>query len=1135
MKKIYILGVLMLLIVALIPVQTRAQNSVTLTFTCQTTYGGFLQPDSITIVNLTRNWTETIYYPDTVYTLNVETSVPNHPIDNGMQVMPNPFDGFTRIRIQSPKTENVKITLTDMGGRVCAEYNGMLQKGVNQFSVSLSIPQTYVLTVRSSSGIRSLKMENVGHSGSNSILYEGEANINKPMVQLKSSSSHPFELGDEMRYQGFTTIHSTPILSQEVTHAQNADETIVLVFPSTEAEIFTCGTDTVVDYDGNVYTTVKIGQQCWMKENLRTTHYSDGTEIAAGSTGSDTEAYYYIPEGASAAYGYLYNWKAVMNNSSSSTANPSGVQGICPTGWHVPSDAEWTKLTDYVGTRSEYACDSNNLYIAKALAATMDWISSTDNCTVGNDQSSNNVTGFDALPVGEFMYSYGDGNFGHHRFGEIACFWSATEASSYYAWFRILLAGSAIISRSNYSKAEGHSVRCLQNRDSTQTALPTVTTSAATNIMTTLARLNATFTNLDDIIISAKGFEWRSANDYTYQTIAASGTVSTFTSILTELTANTAYTYRAFITVGDTTIHGDEITFTTSTADTILDGQPCPSAPTLTDYDSNVYITVQIGQQCWMKENLRTTHYSDGTAISEHTGINYPSVAYYYIPGGAFAYGYLYNGVAVMHGMPSSSINPSGVQGICPTGWHVPSNAEWTQLINYTGAQNEYVCGSNNTYIAKALAAPSGWKSSLTSCAVGNDQSSNNATDFFALPAGSYDWGLSGFGYFAYFWSATEDSIHRLGTYCLGYNLSTVSFYYTSGDIGGRSVRCLRDPEGDGTDSTQAFLPTVTTSAIADITATSASCGGAITADGGADVTARGVCWSTTPNPTIDDSHTTDGLGIGTFTSNLDNLTENTTYFVRAYATNSVGIAYGNEVSFTTEADTFTCGTDTVVDYDGNVYSTVQIGIQCWMAENLRTSHYSNGTAIALSSSSSSTVPRRYNPDGNASNVSTYGYLYNWSAVMNGSATSNTNPSEVQGICPNSWHVPSDAEWTQLTDYVSSQSQYLCSDNTEYIAKALASTMGWVAISNQCSIGNQQNSNNATGFSALPAGEFNSYVYLFFGKEAGFWSTTEGTVTAGPDIGTIGAWGRGLYFEDAYVIRTCATKSSAFSVRCLKN
>lgn len=95
-------------------------------------------------------------------------------------------------------------------------------------------------------------------------------------------------------------------------------------------------------------------------------------------------------------------------------------------------------------------------------------------------------------------------------------------------------------------------------------------------------------------------------------------------------------------------------------------------------------------------------------------------------------------------------------------------------------------------------------------------------------------------------------------------------------------------------------LPTVTKDTATNITQTTATCGGEVTSDGGACVTVRGVCWSTSPNPTTSDDHTEDGCGIGTFVSNLTGLTANTPYYVRAYATNSVGTAYGNEISFKT-------------------------------------------------------------------------------------------------------------------------------------------------------------------------------------------------------------------------------------------
>ena len=293
-------------------------------------------------------------------------------------------------------------------------------------------------------------------------------------------------------------------------------------------------------------------------------------------------------------------------------------------------------------------------------------------------------------------------------------------------------------------------------------------------------------------------------------------------------------------------------------------------------------------------------------------------------------------------------------------------------------------------------------------------------------------------------------------------------------------------------------VPSVITDIVTNIDSTTATCGGEVTDDGGANVTTRGVCWSTYPNPTIADSHTIDGSGIGSFTSNITGLNAGTTYYVRAYATNSEGTAYGNEASFTTPV--FICGTCTITDIDGNIYNTVQIGTQCWMKENLRTTRYADGTFILDGTGlyGDVTIPYRYYPNNNANNVPTYGYLYNWPAVMHGASSSSYNPSGVQGICPNGWHVPSDAEWIQLMEYVGFQSEYICGNSSDYIcgyspkniAKALADTTGWNNATGTCAPGNDPSSNNATGFSALPAGLFwNDYQY--FGRYALFWSATD--------------------------------------------
>ena len=189
------------------------------------------------------------------------------------------------------------------------------------------------------------------------------------------------------------------------------------------------------------------------------------------------------------------------------------------------------------------------------------------------------------------------------------------------------------------------------------------------------------------------------------------------------------------------------------------------------------------------------------------------------------------------------------------------------------------------------------------------------------------------------------------------------------------------------------------------------------------------------------------------------------------------------------------CGT--VTDDDGNVYTTIMIGSQCWMAENLRVTRPASGQLIPYAggpSTVSQTSPYRYYPNGDYQNIASYGYLYNFPAVLSGETSSSSNPSGVRGICPFGWHVPSAAEWTQLTDFVMSQIPYRCVNNgTSYITKALSSTSGWSNDNNTCTPGYNQMNNNTTGFNAMPAGyshPSSSYGYAgydYFRQGAYYW------------------------------------------------
>jgi Fibrobacter succinogenes major domain (Fib_succ_major). len=321
---------------------------------------------------------------------------------------------------------------------------------------------------------------------------------------------------------------------------------------------------------------------------------------------------------------------------------------------------------------------------------------------------------------------------------------------------------------------------------------------------------------------------------------------------------------------------------------------------------------------------------------------------------------------------------------------------------------------------------------------------------------------------------------------------------------------------------TVAELPTVQTNAASSITATGATLSGNVTSDGGATVTSRGFLYGTNSSNLTQTAQS--GSGTGSYTKSLTGLSANTTYYYKAYAINSIGTSYGEVMSFTTSCD---CGGSyKVTDRDGNQYGTVLIGNQCWMQENLRTTHYANGTSINLGSSTSTTTAYRYYPNNNSSNVSTYGYLYNWKAVMGSSSSSSSNPSGVQGICPTGWHVPSNAEWTQLVNYLKTQSQYQCGSSTANIGKSLAATSGWNSSSTTCAVGNTQANNNSSGFSAKPAGCYWG-TYGYMGAESLFWSTNESTSES--------AYFQRLKYNSAISDNGSDTKVHGYSVRCVRD
>ena len=297
----------------------------------------------------------------------------------------------------------------------------------------------------------------------------------------------------------------------------------------------------------------------------------------------------------------------------------------------------------------------------------------------------------------------------------------------------------------------------------------------------------------------------------------------------------------------------------------------------------------------------------------------------------------------------------------------------------------------------------------------------------------------------------------------------------------------------------------LTTTTATNITSTTATAGGNITDAGGGSIIARGICWGTAPNPSITGNKTTDGTGTGTFTGNLTGLTDGTTYYYRAYATNSSGTTYGQEFSFITP----------LTDVEGNMYKTVVIGAKVWMAENLKVTKLNDNTDITYAPEAVDWIVLTgagycwYNNDPEF-NKPIYGALYNWYAANNAN------------ICPTGWHAATDEEYNSMEVALGLAQADVNTwgwRGTDHGAK-MKSTTGWNA---------GENGTNTSGFTALPAGYRFYSDGLFNGQNSiGYWWTaTEHDTDRG--------WYRRIDGNNTAVYKASTDKRAGKSIRCVKN
>ena len=322
-------------------------------------------------------------------------------------------------------------------------------------------------------------------------------------------------------------------------------------------------------------------------------------------------------------------------------------------------------------------------------------------------------------------------------------------------------------------------------------------------------------------------------------------------------------------------------------------------------------------------------------------------------------------------------------------------------------------------------------------------------------------------------------------------------------------------------------LPSITTTAVSNVSSTSLNSGGNISSDGGAAITTRGVCWSTSPNPTIAlSTKTTDGSGAGIFTSYISGLNANTTYYIRAYSSNSVGTAYGNELSFITSSIYNIPGSN-VIDIDGNIYQSVTNCNQTWMKQNLNLSNYTDGTPIPQVSNASQwgnlTTGAWCYYQNNTANGITYGKLYNWYAIAGIYDTASlSDPSLRKKLSPIGWHIPTSSEWNALGSCLGTNA----GGKMKSTGTIQAETGLWEDPNTEAT--------NESGFTGLPGG-FRVYDGAF------------GTTQVPNPLGTIGWFGSStenssITIQNYWLFNNQNSlgsqnnhKNNGYSVRCIKD
>jgi len=860
-------------------------------------------------------------------------------------------------------------------------------------------------------------------------------------------------------YNPATLAYNTAYYWKVVAHDDHANTTEgpVWTFTTLAPPVWTCGDPFTDPRDNQSYSTVQIGTQCWMAENLNT-----GIQIPGAGNQTDNgliEKYCYNDTEANCdIYGGLYQWNEMTQYVSLAFS-----RGICPDGWHLPTDAEWCTLEQYVDPTINCMISGwRGIDGGGKLkeSGTAHWAPPNTGAT--------NSSGFTALPGG--YRNYNGASFGNlTNFGS---FWTSTESSS-NAWGRALATSYATINRFSQQKAYGNSVRCLKNPPNDPPALPSdpIPPNNATNQPINI-QLSWTCTDPEN-------------DPLTYDVFF--GPANPPAQVATGLTATTwdpGLLTHGTICYWKIVAHDDHYNTTEGPVWSFTTGLTWQCGEAFVDSrDNREYASVQIGTQCWMAENLNI-----GTPIPGANDQTDNGMIEKYCYNNDTANCTLYGGLYQWDEMMQYTTTP-GAEGICPDGWHLPTDAEYctvTQFIDPTVDCNATLW--SGTDVGTKMKSITGWYGG------GNG---TNASGFTALPGGyrKPDASFAELTTMAVFWSSDESGIVAWNRYL---------YYYYPGIMRdillktlGMSVRCVHSGPNQPPDQPSNPNPPDNSINRPLNTQLSWTC-----TDPENDPLTYDVFFDITTPP----QKVAVGLTANAYDPGM--LNPNTTYYWQIVAHDDHGNeSFGPIWTFVTA---WACGEDFIDPRDNQAYKTVQIGNQCWMAENMNIGGMISG---ATGQTNNGVIEKHcYNDD--TANCAVYGGLYQWNEMMQYL----TIPG-VKGICPDGWRLPTDDEYCTLTQFIDPTVN--CSEvgfSGTDVGTKMKSTTGWSGGGN---------GTNASGFTALPGG-YRSAGGTFGGLTQGgiFWSSSENSGAA---------WGRNLQYSHADIYRGTKAKEYSQSVRCMKD